>query len=114
MSTRSMGNEVVSVRASRRLVLLTRIARAVDYAFGVLYVLFVVRLALEFLRANHSAGFFKIIAAMTDPFYAPFKAIVATHSLDGAPIVWPLVIAIVGYMLLHAAIRGLLRLIARG
>ena len=53
-------------------------------------------------------------ATLTNPFYAPFKGIVATESLDGAhPIVWPIVIAIVAYMLLHAAVRGLLGLLAR-
>ena len=109
-----MGGDLVSVPASRRLVLVARITRIVDYAFAVLYVLFVVRLALEFLRARRSTGFYELIAGVTDPFYAPFKYIVATHTVDGAPIVWPLVVAIVGYLLLHAFVRGILRLIARG
>lgn len=97
-----------------RVARVARIARIVDYAFSVLYVLFVVRLALEFLQARRTSGFYELIAGVTNPFYAPFKAIVATHTVDGAPIVWPLVIAIVGYMLLHALIRGILRLVARG
>ena len=90
-----------------------RVARVVDYAFSVLYVLFLVRLVLEFLRARRDAGFTQIIEGVTAPFYAPFKAIVATHSVDGAPIVWSLVVAILGYMLLHAFVRGVLRLVAR-
>jgi hypothetical protein len=36
------------------------------------------------------------------------------YALDSShPIVWPIVIAIVAYMILHAAIRGLLRMVAR-
>ncbi len=92
---------------------LARAARVVDYAFSVLYVTLLVRLVLEFLRARHDAGFTKLVAALTDPFYAPFKAIVATHSVEGAPIVWSLVVAILGWMLLHAFIRGVLRLVAQ-
>ncbi len=91
-----------------------RIARVIDYLFGILYVLLLVRLALEFFNARKGAGFVELIRVLTDPFYAPFKNIVATNTVDGAHVVWPLVVAIIGYMLLHAAVRGLLRLIARG
>ena len=97
-----------------RVARVARVARIIDYAFSVLYVLFFVRLALEFLQARRTSGFYELIAGVTNPFYAPFKAIVATHTIDGAPIVWPLVVAIVGYMMLHAFVRGILRLIARG
>ena len=52
--------------------------------------------------------------ALTSVFYAPFKGIVPNDSLDGShPIVWPIVIAILAYMILHMAVRGLLRLLAR-
>ncbi len=98
----------------RRNIVVARIARILDYLFGVLYSLLLVRLALEFLNARPSAGFVQIIRGMTDPFYAPFKGIVASNSIEGAHVVWPLVVAVLGYMLLHAAIRGVLRLVVRG
>ena len=69
---------------------------------------------IEFFNARRTTGFVELIRAMTDPFYAPFKGIVGTDTVDGARVVWPLAVAILGYMLLHAALRGLLRLIARG
>jgi uncharacterized protein YggT (Ycf19 family) len=70
---------------------------------------------LDFIQARKGNGFVEFIRAITDPFYAPFKGIVASNSVsDGTIIVWPLVVAIVGYILLHAALRGLLKLIARG
>ena len=97
-----------------RIDVVARIARVADYLFGILYVVLLVRLALEFFHARKGTGFVEIIRAISDPFYAPFKGIVASDSVAGAPVVWPLVVAIIGYMLLHAAIRGLLRLIARG
>jgi len=73
-----------------------------------------VRLALEFFGARGGAGFVKIIRDVTDVFYAPFRGILPTDATLGAHIVWPLVVAVLAYMLLHAGIRGLLRLVARG
>jgi uncharacterized protein YggT (Ycf19 family) len=90
------------------------LARIVDFLFGLLYTLLLVRLVLEFVNATRNSGFFEFIRTVTDPFFAPFRGIVGTTSLDGSHrIVWPIVIAIVAYMIGHAVIRGLLRLIAR-
>lgn len=112
MSTISEPGAVVTVRRNQRAGVLAGIAHVVDYAFSVLYLLLLVRLVLEFLQARRASGFFQLIAAVTDPFYAPFKSIVATRTVEGAPLVLPLVVAIVGYLLLHALIRGLLHLFA--
>ena len=100
-------------RPTNRAIVAERIGRIADYLFGILYALLLVRLLLEFLGARRSAGFVEAIRDMTDPFYAPFVHVVATSSMDGARLVWPLVIAILAYMLLHAALRGLLRLVSR-
>ena len=101
-------------RSTNRILIIDRIIRIVDYLFGLLYSLLLVRLLLEFLNARRGTGFFDTIRGLPDPFYAPFKYIVASSSIDGAPVVWPLVIAILGYVLLHVGIHKLLRLIARG
>jgi YGGT family protein len=93
---------------------LDRIGRIVDYLFGVLYALLVVRFALEFFGARSGAGFFQLIRELTDVFYAPFKGIFATTTIDTGHFVWPLIVAVLGYMVLHACIRGLLRLIVSG
>ncbi|MBN1606502.1 MAG: YggT family protein [Polyangiaceae bacterium] len=108
--TRADSLSVASPRR-RRVLVVARIARILDYVFGLLYALLLVRLVLDFLSARPSAGFVQIVRGVTDPFYAPFKGIVGTGSIEGAPVVWPLVVAIVGYMLLHAGIRGALRLV---
>jgi uncharacterized protein YggT (Ycf19 family) len=113
-----MRNPVVEARpffwSTNRALVVARITRIVDYLFGILYALLLVRLVLEFLSARRDTGFFEMVRSVTDPFYAPFKYIVASSSVEGAPVVWPLVIAVLGYMLLHAGVHGLLRLVARG
>jgi hypothetical protein len=98
---------------SGRAALLGRIAQVLDYAFGVLYALLAVRFALEFFGARSAAGFSQIIRSLTDVFYAPFKGLFATTTIDTGHFVWPLIAAILGYMLLHAGIRGLLHLFVR-
>lgn len=106
-------DEPASASARRRAVL-APIGRVLDYLFGLLYALLAIRLVLELIDARKSAGFVGFIVAATSAFYAPFKGIVASDNLDGAhPIVWPIVIAIAAYMLLHIAIRRLLLLVAR-
>lgn len=90
------------------------VARVLDYLFGLLYTLLIVRLALEMMGARRGAGFAELIASLTAPFYAPFRGIVASETIAGGrAIVWPIVIALLAYMLLHGALRGLLRLIPR-
>lgn len=100
--------------ADSRILIVNRITRITDYLFGILYVLLLVRLVLEFIGARRTSAFFSSVCGVTAPFYAPFKFIVASSSIDGAPVVWPLVIAVLGYALLHMGLRGLLRLVERG
>ena len=107
--TRSDSVSTASPRL-RRARVAARIARVFDYLFGLLYALLLVRLVLDFLSARPSAGFVQLVRGVTDPFYEPFKGIVSTGSIEGAHVVWPLVVALLGYMLLHAGIRGALRL----
>jgi uncharacterized protein YggT (Ycf19 family) len=96
-----------------RAAFLARVAQVFDYLFGILYALLFVRLALDFFNA-HQAGFVQIIRSLTQPFYGPFEGMFAPTSVDGLhPVVWPLVVAVLAYMLLHAGIRGLLRVLAR-
>jgi uncharacterized protein YggT (Ycf19 family) len=90
------------------------VARIIDFLFGVLYTLLVVRFFLELINAARNSGFFEFIRGLTDPFLAPFRGIVGSTWLDASHrIVWPIVVAIVAYAIAHALIRGLLGLIAR-
>ncbi len=88
-----------------------RISQVVDYIFFVVYGLLAIRLLLALFAARSQAGFVQFIRAVTDPFYAPFRGIVASPTTpEGFTLALPIVIALVVYMLLHMAINGLLRM----
>lgn len=90
-----------------------RISQIVDYIFYVLYALLGLRFLLALLAARSSAGFVRFIVAVTEPFYGPFRGIVASPTTDGGhTLLLPLVIAFIVYVLLHLGINGLLRIIA--
>lgn len=90
-----------------------RISQIIDYIFFVLYALLGMRFLLALLAARSSAGFVQFIVTVTNPFYAPFKGIVASPTTDqGHTLLMPIIIAIIAYALLHLAINGLLRMLA--
>src|SRR5712691_3649792 len=90
-----------------------RVSQIVDYIFYVLYALLGMRFLLALLAARSTAGFVRFIVAVTDPFYRPFRGIVASPSTEsGHTLMLPLIIAIVVYILLHLGINGLLRMFA--
>lgn len=108
-------NEVVETdREVERARGMARISQVVDYIFYVIYGLLAIRLLLALLAARPTAGFVQFIYTITDPFYAPFRGIVASPRAEGGyTLALPIVIAIIVYALLHLGINGLLRLIAR-
>jgi len=107
-------NEVVETeREVERARGAARVSQIVDYIFYVIYALLGLRFLLALMAARSGAGFVRFIVAVTNPFYAPFKGIVASPSTDsGHTLMMPLLIAIIVYILLHLAINGLLRIMA--
>jgi len=90
-----------------------RVSQIVDYIFYVIYALLGMRFLLALLAARSSAGFVQFIVTVTNPFYAPFRGIVASPRTDqGHTLLLPIVVAIIAYVLLHLAINGLLRMLA--
>jgi uncharacterized membrane protein len=90
-----------------------RVSQVIDYIFYLLYALLAMRFLLALLAARSTAGFVQFIVAITNPFYAPFRGIVASPSTDqGHTLLLPIVIAIIAYVILHLAINGILRMIA--
>jgi hypothetical protein len=90
-----------------------RISQVVDYIFLLIYSLLAIRLLLELFAARESAGFFKFIKSVTNPFYSPFAGLVPSPSTpEGFTLALPIIIAIVVYMLLHLAINSFLRILA--
>ena len=90
-----------------------RVSQVIDYIFFVLYALLGMRFLLALMAARSTAGFVQFIVAVTNPFYLPFKGIVASPATDqGHTLMMPIVIAIIAYLLLHLAINGILRMMA--
>src|SRR6266513_5975962 len=73
-----------------------RISQVVDYIFFVLYALLGMRFLLALLAARSGAGFVRFIVTVTDPFYQPFRGIVASPSTDsGHTLMVPLVFSVI-------------------
>ena len=90
-----------------------RISQVVDYIFYVIYALLGMRFLLALMAARSSAGFVQFIVAVSNPFYAPFRGIVASPSTDqGHTLLLPVVVAIISYVLLHLLLNALLRMLA--
>ena len=90
---------------------LARVSQVVDYIFFLIYGLLVIRLLLALMAARSEAGFVQFVRTISDPFYAPFRGIVASPTTaEGFTLALPIVIALVVYILLHMAINGLLRM----
>src|SRR6267143_7149611 len=89
-----------------------RVSQIVDYIFYVIYSLLAMRFLLALLAARSTAGFVQFIVTVTNPFYSPFKGIVASPRTDeGHTLLLPIIVAIIAYVLLHLAINGLLRML---
>jgi hypothetical protein len=108
-----MNSGTVGWRGEHRGVFLAWVGRVIDYLFGALYTLLLIRFALDFFSARTGTVFYQFIRGLTARFYAPFEGLFGTSSVDGGRVVWPLLVAILAYMVLHAAIRGVLHLFTR-
>lgn len=98
-----------SIARRRRLV--ERAYQGLDYVFFVLYGLLGIRLALGLLAASEQAGFVVFVQAITEPFYGPFVDIVPSVALTRGTFELSIVIALLAYLLLHVALRGLLHVL---
>ncbi len=88
-----------------------RVSQVIDYLFFIVYGLLTIRLLLALLAARSSNDFVQFIRSISDPFYAPFRGIVASPTTpEGFTLALPIVVALVVYLLLHFAINGLLRM----
>lgn len=88
-----------------------RVSQIIDYAFFLIYALLAIRFLLSLIAARSTAGFVQFIVNVTEPFYAPFRNIVASPKTgDGHTLLLPMVVALGAYLVLHLAINRLLRL----
>lgn len=113
MRERAVDDVVETERDVERGRVVARISQVIDYIFFLIYGFLTIRLLLELFAARESAGFFKFIRTVSDPFYSPFRGLVPSPSTaEGFTLALPIIVAIVVYMLLHLAINGFLRILA--
>jgi uncharacterized protein YggT (Ycf19 family) len=111
MATEVIREERWEERPHRRMVGV--LERLLDLAFGLLYMLLLIRFALVLFGARQGASFFQLIHDLTQPFYGFFEGLFATTHIAGFAVEWPLLVAIVAYALLHGGIRAVLSLANR-
>ena len=90
-----------------------RVSQVVEYIFFLIYAMLTLRLLLNLMAARSGNAFVQFINTISDPFYWPFKGIVASPSTpEGFTLALPIIVALVVYIILHMAINGLLRMLA--
>lgn len=104
-------DEVVPIGTRPRPV--SRGSQFLNYGFWLLYSLLSIRLLLALMDAR-GTPFVRFIAAITDPFYAPFRGIVDSPDVTGTGMVLvvPILVALVVYLFLHLAIHKLMQIMA--
>lgn len=111
MRHKAVDEVITTEREVERGRVIARVSQVIDYIFFIIYGLLVIRLLLALMAARADNGFVQFIKSISDPFYAPFKGIVASPTTpEGFTLALPIVVALVVYLLLHAAINGLLRI----
>jgi uncharacterized protein YggT (Ycf19 family) len=87
-------------------------SQVIDYAFYLVYGIVALATVLEAIGARESAGFKQFVDMLAWPFVAPFRGIMNDPAVGSFRFMLSYVVALVAYVLLHAAINGLLRIFA--
>lgn len=88
-----------------------RLSQVVDYVFALLYGMIGLQIVLELLGAREGSGFKQLLNQLTSPFLKPFRGLMPDPEVGGFQLYVSYIIGLVVYLLLHMAIRGLLRLV---
>ena len=87
-----------------------RTSQVADYVFYLIYGIIGLEIVLELIGARESAGFKKLVDALSAPLLAPFKGLMPDPGVGSFRLMLSYVVALVVYLLLHLAVNGLLRL----
>jgi hypothetical protein len=99
-------------RETSRARVYARVRQVTDFVFGVVYALIGLQILLELIGAREGAGFKHLMNTITAPLLGPFHGLVTDPSVGRFQFMSSYFVALIVYMLLHVAIRGLLRLLA--
>jgi uncharacterized protein YggT (Ycf19 family) len=89
---------------------LARVSQVVDYLFYLIYGIISLEIALEALGAREGAGFKQFIDTLAAPLLAPFEGLLADPATGSYRFMLSYVVALIVYVLVHLAVKGLLRL----
>ena len=90
-----------------------RVRQIVDYVFFVCYGLIVFEVVLEMAGARESSGFKAAIDTVTWPLLAPFRGLFSDLAVGQYRFMFSFMAALVVWLSVHMAIRGLLRVVGR-
>jgi len=88
-----------------------RIAQIVDYLFYVIYGLIGLEVVLELVGARDTNSFKRFVDFVTSPILAPFRGLVRDPGVGSFRFMFSFLAALVVCVLLHFAVRGLLKLV---
>ena len=89
-----------------------RAGQFLDYAFIAIYGLIGVEIVLEVTGAREANVFKRAIDFVSYPFLMPFEGLFRDPRIGEFRLMFSYIAALVAWLLLHLAVRGLLRLIA--
>ena len=90
-----------------------RVSQIVDYLFYLVYGVIGLEIVLELFGARQASGFKRMLDAVSYPFLAPFKGLMADPSVGSMQLMVSYIVGLIVWMLLHMAVKGLLRVVGQ-
>jgi uncharacterized protein YggT (Ycf19 family) len=87
-----------------------RLSQFIDYIFYLIYGIITLEILLELFGARDANTFKRFVDALSAPFLAPFRSLLAEPSAGRFQLRLSYFVALVVYILIHLAINGMLRL----
>jgi uncharacterized protein YggT (Ycf19 family) len=89
-----------------------RVSQFVDYFFFLIYSLIGLEIGLELLGARQSSGFKRFLDTVTTPILGPFRGLLPDPAVGSLQLMLSYVAAFAVYVIIHQAVKRLLRLFA--
>jgi uncharacterized protein YggT (Ycf19 family) len=88
-----------------------RFYQFIDYAFYLIYGIIGLMIGLELLGARDWTAFMRVMRTVTTPLLGPFRGVMPDPAVGSSQLMLSYILALVVYVLLHKAIKGLFRLL---
>ena len=109
----SAATEVVETEAElQRARRMARISQVVDYVFFLVYSIAGLEIVLELIGARQRNPFKHFLDALSAPLLGPFRGLMPDPAVGSFQLMLSYVVALLIYVLLHSAVKRLLRLFA--